>query len=270
MPTITLDAGANPPIGVATPQQMAVYVGTTPRQLLIFTGVAIPNWDSQSDLDREEVIVRLGATTTPNFEATAVVGLASIHNEDSDFIFATDAATVDIDPADGTLRLRVPIAVQGEPSELDRFSYMVNVLSDPIVSKITGLISWPRYYGDPTFAVTKGGNPMFRIAVGQTIMIPPPSSGGFGSTKFIENTAGFSSMPVLTGDTWVAAYEVDNVPLGQTWQVVPSLLGNALVGPPAGYMSEPGFSPQQAVHLTPSAPSANGVDFAMAFGQAPR
>jgi len=266
---VTLDAGSSPPVGVATPQQIAVYVGTTPRQLLIFTGVAIPNWDSQEDLDREEVIVRLGAKTTPNFEATAVVGLASIYNEDSDFIFATDAATVDLDPVDGTLRLRVPIAVQGSPSVLNRFSYMVNVLSDPITSKITGLISWPRYYGDPTFAVLHGGNPMFRIAVGQTISIPGPP-GGFASTQFVENTAGFSSMPVLAGDQWIAAYEVDNVPLGQSWQVQPALLSNALTGPPPMYMASPGFSPQQIVQLTPSSPSANGVDFAMAFGQPPR
>jgi hypothetical protein len=61
------------PIGVATPQMMAVYVGTTPLQLLIFSGVAIVDWESKRNLDTEEVIVRLGATTTPYFEATAVV-----------------------------------------------------------------------------------------------------------------------------------------------------------------------------------------------------
>jgi hypothetical protein len=85
------------------------------------------------------VIIRLGAATTPHFAATKVVGLASIHNEDSDFWFATDSATVDIDPADSTLRLNVPIAVKGNPSLLSRFSYMVNVPSDPITSKIAVL-----------------------------------------------------------------------------------------------------------------------------------
>ena len=43
-----LDAGAKPPIGVATPQMIAVYVGTTPRQLLIFSGVAIPDWEFEA------------------------------------------------------------------------------------------------------------------------------------------------------------------------------------------------------------------------------
>jgi hypothetical protein len=264
-----LDAGTKPPIGVATPQMIAVYVGTTPRQLLIFSGVAIPDWESKRNLDREEVIVRLGATTTPNFEATAAVGLATIENEDSDFWFAADSATVDADPMDGTLQLHVPIAVLGNPSVFHRFCYMVNVLSDPITAKIAGLISWPRFYGDPTFAVLNGGNPMFRIAIGQTVSIPGPPD-GFSSTKFIENTAGFSSKPVLAGDRWVAAYEVDNVPLGQQWQVQPALLGGTLVGPPPGYIASPGFSPQQVVQLTPSAPAANGVDFAMAFAQPPR
>jgi hypothetical protein len=267
--SLTLDAGVNPPVGVATPQMIALYVGTTPRQLLIFTGVAIPNWDSQENLDTEEVIVRLGATTTPYFEATAAVGLASIHNDNSDFWFATDSATVDIDPADGILRLHVSIAVQGNPSLLSRFSYMVNVLSDPVTSKIAGLISWPQFYGDPTFAVLKGGNPMFRVAVGQTVSVPPPPGSSFGSTQFVENTAGFSSTPLLANGTWAAAYEVDNVPLGESWQVQPSLLSGALVGPPPGYQAGPGFSPQQIVELTPSAPAANGVDFAMIFTQPP-
>ncbi len=264
--TLILDAGAKPPVGVATPQMISVYVGTTPRQLLIFSGVAIVDWELKRNLDTEEVIVRLGATTTPYFEATAAVGLATIENEDSDFWFGANSATVDIDPNDGTLLLHVPIATLGNPSVLHRFCYMVNVLSDPITAKIAGLISWPRFYGDPTFAVLKGGNPMFRIAVGQIVSLPAPP-GGFGSTEFKENTAGFSSLPVLAGDTWVAAYEVDNVPLGQLWLVQPSLLGGALAGPPPGYVASPAFDPQQVVELTPSAPAANGVDFAMSFAK---
>ncbi len=266
----TLDAGTQPPIGVVTPSQLAVYVGSSPRQLLIFSGIAVPEWRSGGDLDREEVIVRLGATTTPNFGWTASVGLASINNEDSDFIFATDAASVDLDQNDGTLLLHVPIAVQGDTSSLSRFSYMVHVLSDPVQSKITGLISWARYFGDPGFSVLNGGNPMFRVAVGQTINIPTPP-GQFQQTQFIETVAGFSSKPAQSGDLWVAAYEIDNVPLGQQWEVRPSLLSKTLAGPPAGYYSDGGFQPNpQMVQLTPSFPSAAGVDFTMSFAQLPR
>ena len=79
-----------------------------------------------------------------------------------------------------------------------------------------------------------------------------------------------SSLPVLAGDTWVAAYEVDKVPLGQLWLVQPSLLGGALAGPPPGFVASPAFDPQQVVELTPTAPAANGVDFAMSFAKPPR
>jgi hypothetical protein len=143
--TIKLDAGATPPRGVASPSRLAMFVGDPPRQLLIFSGVAQAEWDSGSDLDRTEVQVRLGATTTANFGWTAQAALASISNEDSDFIFAVDDAFVDTDTddvKDEVLRLRVPIAVQGEPATLHRFSYTVHVLSDPIQATISGTISW--------------------------------------------------------------------------------------------------------------------------------
>ena len=270
--TIKLDAGLKPPQGVDKPSSLAMFVGDPPRQLLIFSGVALPEWDSQSDLDRTEVQVRLGATTTAQFGWTAQAALASISNEDSDFIFAVDDAFVDTDTdvGDQVLRLRVPIAVQGEPSILHRFSYTVHVLSDPIQAKITGTISWGQIWGAPTFAVTRGGQPMFRVALGQTVSLPGPP-GGFGSTKFVEHTAAFSAPPVVAGDRWFATYEIDNVPLGQMWEVRPSLMAGALNGPPAGFQADPGFQPfPQMVELSLGKPSAAGVDFVMQFFQGPR
>lgn len=267
--TIPLDAGTNPPVGVASPSLLTVYVGDSPRQLLIFSGVAIPEWQSNGDLDREEVVIRLGATTTPNFGWTATASLATISCDESDFIFALDSTTVDFD-ADSILRLRVAIAVQGEPANLLRFSYLVHVLSDPIRSMISGLISWPRFFGEPTYSVMQSGQPMFRVAVGSTVDIPVPP-GSFAQTRFVEETAGFSSRPSQAGDRWVAAYQVDNVPLGRQWEVRPTLLAGRLAGPPGGYEANPGFvpMPQQAL-LTPNAPAATGVDFSMTFSEPPR
>ena len=270
--TIKLDAGLSPPKGVAKPSSLAMFVGDPPRQLLIFSGVAQPEWESRSDLDRTEVQVRLGATTTANFGWTAQAALASISNEDTDFVFAVDDAFVDTDKeaGDEVLLLRVPIAVQGEPSVLHRFSYTVHVLSDPIQAKITGTISWARTWGGPTFAVTKGGQPMFRVALGQTVSLPGPP-GGFGSTKFVEHAAAFSSPPTLAGERWFAAYEIDDVPLGQKWEVRPSLMGGALAGPPSGFQADAGFQPfPQMVELSLAKPSAAGVDFVMQFFQGPR
>jgi hypothetical protein len=267
---IDLDAGTQPPKGVDAPSHLTVFVGDPPRQLLIFSGVALPEWKSDEDLDREEVHIRLGATTTQFFTWTAQAALASISNEDSDFIFAVDGASVDVDPADGVLRLRVPIAVQGEPAILHRFSYTVHVLSDPIQAKIAGIISWARSWGDPTNLVAVGGTPMFRVAIGQTVTLPG-TPGMFPQTKFVEQTAGFSSMPVASGDRWLAAYEIDDVPLGQMWEVRPALLGGTLGGPPSSFDAAPGFQPfPQMVQLSLAQPSASGVDFSMSFSQGPR
>ena len=55
-----LDAGSKPPKGVETPSQLLVFVGDPPRQLSIFTGVAITDFESNGDLDRDEVRIRLG------------------------------------------------------------------------------------------------------------------------------------------------------------------------------------------------------------------
>lgn len=269
-PEQQLDAGTQPPKGVASPSSLTVYVGDPPRQLQIFSGVAVVEWKSEEDLDREDVLVRLGATTTETFSWTAHAGLASISNEDSDFVFALDAVSVEVDAVDRVLRLRVPIAVQGEPAVLHRFSYTVHVLSDPIVAKITGHISWARSWGDPTFAVTRNRAAMFRVSVGHTQSVPGPA-GGFAQTKFVEQVAGFSTPPIASEDRWIAAYEVDNVPLGRLWEVRPALLAGALNGPPHPFLTNPGFQPfPQRVQLSKAQPSASGVDFSMTFSQDPR
>jgi hypothetical protein len=144
------------------------------------------------------------------------------------------------------------------------------VLSDPVHSVVSGLISWPRQFGDPTYAVLQGGDPMFRVEVGETVHVPTPE-GQFQQTVFVPACpAGLSSKPVAAGDLWVAAYEVDNVPLGRQWEVRPALLAGALAGPPAGYLAGAGFQPMpQSAWLTPSSPAAAGVDFTMTFATPP-
>ena len=118
------------PAQVSSPQTLEVTLGNLKRQLLIFTGIAIPEWDSRGSLDRETVIVNLGRKVLQrpaDGEWSATVGLASINNTDSDFTFATDNVAIDVDK-DMQLRLVVDVAVQGNTSLLSRFSYQANVL----------------------------------------------------------------------------------------------------------------------------------------------
>jgi hypothetical protein len=263
------DAGTTPPKGVASPSRLSVYVGDPPRELLIFTGVATPEFKSDDDdLVRDVAHIRLGAITTEDMTWTAEAALASISNEDSDFIFATDSVTVDRD-ADGVLRLNVEMAVQGDPSKLHRISYTVHVLSDVIQAKISGQIRWRRSFGDPSHSVLGGKFQMFRVDIGESVTSIGPN--GFATIAFVSQNHGFSTRPVLSGDTWAAAYEINDVPLGKRWEVRPTLLGVALLGPPQGFDHNPGFHPfPQLVELSLAHPAAAGVDFTMDFMQGPR
>lgn len=120
----------NDPAQVFSHQVLEVFLGDPQRHLLIFTGIAVPRWESRGLLDYETVTVKLGRTVTqkpPDGTWSATVGLASINNTDSDFTFATDAVSIDVD-AKGQLELIVLLAVQGDTSVLSSFSYQANVL----------------------------------------------------------------------------------------------------------------------------------------------
>jgi hypothetical protein len=267
---IKLDAGTNPPSGVSSPSSMTMFVGDPPRELLIFNGTAAPEWEVGEHLEHQEVQVRLGAIVAEPFVATATASLAAIRNDNSDFIFATDSALVDVD-TDGTLLLHVAIGAMGDRSVLLRFSYQVHVLTDPVTAKVSGLISWDRSLGDPTIAAKSGADPLFSVSAGQTLSMPAPPGGFPGSVFNPACPPGFSTAPALAGDRWAAAYEIDNVPLGRALQIVPELQGGTLAGPPAGFGLVPGFSPiPRTVLLTPSAPAAANVDFEMFFSSEPR
>jgi hypothetical protein len=261
---ITCDARSVPPNAVASPGMISMFVGNPPRELMIFTGTAIVDWKSRSDLDRTSVVVLLPGLATPRFQWTSTASLASILNTDSDMLFAVDASSVVLGP--GGLELHMDIAVQGDDSVLHRISYHAQVLTDPVTAKIAGTIRWKRSLGDPIEAAMAPhitGVNMFGVAAGAFVSTPG-SGGGFGSTKWIEAASTFTtSVPVLAGDTWAVAYVIENVPLGVQYAVVPALLDGVLTQA----LPNPVFTPApRYVELTPNDPAVTGVDFEMTAG----
>ena len=251
-----LDATTNPPKGVASPSSISVFVGNPPSELRIYSGVAMPEWDSRSDLDFEDVIVTLGPPTTDYFQATSTASLASIMNTDSNFVFAANETSVVNGPTG--LELRVKIAVLGDKSVLSRFSYHVQVLSDPIVSKISGTIHWKRSLSDPTEAAKAGAVNMFRVGAGTYVLDPGPS-GGFSSYKWVESAYTLTdTAPILVNGFWAVPYIITDVPLDRPQTVQPALLGGLVKAVDAGFAPQP-----QVVTLTRAAPMAVGVDFEM-------
>ena len=261
---ILRDAGQIPPQGVLPQPVLRLFVGNPPREMLIFAGVAIVDWESEGNLKvrREDVIIKLGAKTTARFDRTCSVSLAAIYNTDSDFLFAADDSSVEVGP-DGQLELHVKIAVQGDKSVLIRFSYHVQVLSDPLVSKVSGTIRWNQQWGDPTQEAIDQIASMFRVAAGSWV-VDPVAGGGFGGNHWQERASTWTTAkPILANGMWAVSYVIENVPLGQRLDVLPDLQRKTLSGGAPG--STPIYNPSRVIELSLAMPSITDVDFEMSF-----
>lgn len=242
--------------------------------MIIFSGVAITNFrtEDEDNVAWEHVMVKLGETTTENFTYTSTVGLASLSCDDSDFNFFADTSRVDADPGTAELRLHVPLGVSGGPASLNRFSYHVQVLSDPIIGSVMGLIRWTDFFGTPSQLILDGTTPMFSVEAGVTVEARQPGD-VFRSFRWDLRASGTTTSPPrdLNG-TWVVPYQIDHVPLGTALEVRPDNPGAAFASKqPGGFGTTPQFVPTtRTVDLTLGAPSATGVDFDMIFEPLPR
>src|SRR5215471_8393067 len=117
MPIMLSSANPNE---VSSFQHLEVNLIDATRKLHIFSGIAIPsfNIDDNDNIHRDSVVVDLGIALPDLQQAAAQVGLASISNAESEFVFATDNARVDASGATGALTLTVDIALSGDKSSI--------------------------------------------------------------------------------------------------------------------------------------------------------
>jgi hypothetical protein len=223
------------PVGVARPARVTSTVAG--QQVDLYSGIALPEFAVDDDVVREEIIVRLPGPIGEGFQATTALNLASISNTGSDFLFATDAAWVELDPPTGDLLLHVQLAAGGDESWLHRFGYHVNVLSAPVEATIVGSIEWDPSWGDPADPL-----PTFEIDV-----YGPPATGVLGLGPQIAR--GFSDPAVRGVDIggnliWAASFTVrGTLPLDTDLTVVPALIGGFT--PPAHNGRDPVFTPAE-------------------------
>lgn len=260
------DPNASPnnhfPDEVATPKHLQFLVGDPPKLMQIFSGIAIPSWDSEKLLDYTDLLVHLGVpapagTQGKDWDFTATTSLAAIGNMGAgDFTFATNECTVLTAPAmiDGKrvdeLILYAKLAVQGDPfSLLGRISYHVEVLSEiPVVGAVRGTIRWLEQYGDPTSGVAMGAPPMFRLTC--------DAAPSVYTTEMPQKEHGYWSVP----------YAFLGLPLDQALTITPELMPGAFAGPPAGYLAGARVTPSShTVTLTPAQPTVTNQDFEMTF-----
>jgi len=253
MPTLNVNDSNQ----VVSPAVLDVFVGVPQNHLLIFTGIACPEYASDDNLIREQVIVKLGRTVrNPQlpFPYTAEVGLASIGNEDSDYTFATDDVSVTADPQTGELQLLCDIAVAGS-SKLHRFSYQANVIVDTNEPIISGKIIWKN---STALALPQFANNLFSVHA--SIFIPNPP-GVFGGTyqKVADGTVIYP--PIQTSDGFFVDYVIENPPLNVDLYIFCTPVNGAFSPAGAGSLNCNQISGPSPVNLALPNLQVGGVDF---------
>jgi hypothetical protein len=194
---------------VASARMLEAFVGSPASRLLIFTGIAMPALQSNGQLDGQEVTIDLNArsnTRDPRYAAT--LGLASIYNSDSDLIFATDDVRI-VTGGDLELLLICNIAVMGDRSVLNRFSYQATVFLDADSGTISGTIRWPLH----NLLFTGYENDPFEInAVSFQTRLGP--NGFVETTTKIERVGATVGPMVRQGAMMGFDYVIHDLPLG--------------------------------------------------------
>jgi hypothetical protein len=170
--------------------------------MLIFTGIAGALWDSKSDLDQTQARVRLRRSVSNLGQYTATVALSSISNTDSDFIFATNKAQLVHEV--GELFLIVDLAVQGDVSVINSFSYHVNAIVDLPEVELKSVLVAAIVDGQPgPFQNSVTLRPGMDWAVKVELTVPAPDPGVFVQLTSSDNQSApvpKNFVPVATGD----------------------------------------------------------------------
>jgi hypothetical protein len=250
---------ARDPAQVSSHRVLDADLGVGNRHLLVISGIAIYDWKIDTDETAiGEVRVLLATHARELEQASPFVGLASISNDESEFVFATDLARVDIDPATGELSLYVHTALMGESSQLGRFSYQVVATVVRIGSSISGKISWP------TSLMKPNSNDPSLVAPHLSVVAnkheTKSGSGIFASTETLTPLLPGAILSLNVGEIdSEATYRIDSPPMAMPLKVtvdVRAEFANQSGGPiVAGQVSGP-----QVFTLTPYHPN-EVIDF---------
>lgn len=234
-------------------------LGQANRKMMIFSGIALPEWSVNDDghTYRNNVIVNLRRPVLAVEQATVTVGLSSIGNDDTTFLFAIDRADIDIDPTSQELLINCDLALQGEHTGINRFGYSVVAVVTTQTTGISGTIRWSKDIFDASHLNAGQVAQLFKISANHVDHINPP--GGFGYDKFTPVAPGVTTGFSSDRQDFIVPYEIPGAPYNQPL-VVRVEIGNLFVatqgGPSAGQTGGP-----NPVVLTIAAPGVTGVDF---------
>jgi len=253
---IELDSNIN--TQVDNPRVIESTLGQANRKMMIFSGIALPEWSVNDDehVYHEEVTVNLRRTVLAVEQATVTVGLASIGNDDTVFLIAADTARIDIDQDSQELILKVALALQGEHTGLNRFGYQVVAVVTTQTTGISGTIRWSREIFDAANQTPGQIAQMFQITANRVERVTPPQ--GFAFDRYTPVAFGVTTGFSHTTDEFLVPYEIPGAPYNQPLVVrVEVGAGFRASGVPlAGQISGP-----NPVVLTVALPGITNVDF---------
>lgn len=246
------------PKQVASPTEFEVLVGEPAQRLMIMSGIAIPEFWTNHDEEpsQQEIIVHLGVHVASIDHAVTNIGLASIENDETNFVFAVNSGRLEL--LNGEMVLKVSAVILGEETYLHRFSYQIVAHVRRVRAQISGAISVPSEILDVSSLPPNDVKALFEITANRVERQGSP--GGFVFDKLIPVAFG-ATEAVRKGPRGghFVDYSINNCPFSVPLTVEVRLAGRlwpASVG--AGQVAGP-----RPVILTGIAPDANGVDFAV-------
>ena len=194
-------------------------LGVANRRLLVMSGIVLLGWRRDSDevLHGEETVL-LGVHARDLEQWSAYVGLASIQNSESGFVFATDWARVELDHTTGELILVVNTALMGEWSALHRFSYQVVATVMRVGTEITGTISWPTELYRPESEDPAIAQSVLTVTANRYESVPS-TGGNFGYETLTPLVPGAINQLTVSRGQCQASYRIANPPMATDLKV---------------------------------------------------
>jgi hypothetical protein len=249
---IVLDVDVEPPASPAVGPGVAghsIVQATMPdgRALIVMSGTAVPEFrvNDTDNVHQCACIVKLHQLGDSMEQSTVHVGLASIGNDDTKWVFADDSARLVVDPSTREVELVVNLATLGGTSILHRFSYQVVMVNKPVPAEIAGTLTWDTARFRPPSTDPIALDPGFKITANR-----------FGADGQPIPFATGSIAEVQIGDpNCQAIYTIQNPPVSVNLHVIVEC---PILSPLVMRASPPGVDTLQ---LTPLAPTKTDVNF---------
>ncbi|TSD93509.1 hypothetical protein FOV72_19810 [Gordonia rubripertincta] len=239
------------------------------REMVIISGIAVPNWKvDHEDVHQEDCVLKLRERVDHLEQWTAHVGLASVSNDDTEWVFAIDRADVAVDDA-GELVLTTHLALQGEWSALYRFGYQIVCTARRVVTSISGTITWPTQLYMPSSPSPAGVSGLFTIAANERKIIAgnDPGQFGGGEQEVLTPVTPGEIVDVTVGlNECSARYRIVEPPKGKKLKVVVNQHQMRAKGTAQTINVGPTKPGGDLVQLTPLEPVRENVDFKISVG----